>query len=152
MTHRPAAELIALMGSALERAAAQIGDLTRPVLDRVYRRHPEAADAFVRLSSGTITELEGRMVETTLFCLTKWIEEQAMVEIIIHDSLPHHAMTLGIDPVLFQSLAEETADIIIATIPADRGDEREAWVQVRLGLIGAMAKARASPMLARVAR
>lgn len=150
MTQRSAAERLVLMEAALERAAETIGDLTGPVIARLYRRCPEAAEAFARLGLGDTSELEGRMVTTTLFCLMQWIEEPVMIEVIIHDTLPHHCLTLGIHPTVFRALAEETADIIIETIPADRPDERAVWLQLRSALLGVVAEATADPHLARM--
>ena len=90
------------------------------------------------------------MVTTTLFCLMQWIEEPGMIEVIIHDTLPHHCLTLGIDPAVFRALAEETADVVIETIPADRPEERAVWLRLRGELLGVVAEAAGQPNLARL--
>lgn len=144
------ADRTALMEAALERAAELIGDITQPVMDRLYRRCPEARAAFVRLGLDRPDELAGQMVETSLYCLMSWLDEAPMIEIMLSESLPHHCITLGIAPELFRALAEETADIVIETIPADRPAERAVWGDIRDGVLGVIATAEASPLLARL--
>ena len=109
---------IALMEAALARAADEVGDLTQPVMDRLRRRCPDTEATFVRLGLGRPDQLAGQMVETALYCLMSWLDEEAPIRIMLHESLPHHCLTLGIEPELFRALAEETADLVIETIPA----------------------------------
>ena len=141
---------IALMEAALARAADEVGDLTQPVMDRLRRRCPDTEATFVRLGLGRPDQLAGQMVETALYCLMSWLDEEALIRVMLHESLPHHCLTLGIEPGLFRALAEETADLVIETIPATCPDERAVWDEIRAGVVGVIAAAAASPMLARL--
>jgi hypothetical protein len=142
---------IALMEAGLELVADRVGDITGPVVARLYRRCPAARASFVRLGLGRPDALAAQMVETTLHCLMSWPGDRAMVEITLRETLPHHCLTLGIAPAVFRALAEETAHLIIAAIPADCAAERAVWEDIRTGILGAIAEAERSPLIARAA-
>ncbi len=127
-----------LMNAALERCAERLGDVTEPVMRRYYALHPGGRAAFERWADGHLAQLEGSMVENTLFCLMTWLERPSEVQIILEQSLPHHHHTLEIPPTLFSQFVEVTADVVMETIPPGHGEERAVWADIRAGLVEAM--------------
>lgn len=124
----------ALLETSLERAAEEIGDITRPVIDLFYQRFPESREAFDRLWPGRRDTLEGEMTERTLYCLMQWFESPGEIEIMLMGSVPHHDATLQVRPEWFAGFIDATADVITATIPVDRTDEQEVWQELRAEL------------------
>lgn len=123
-----------LLETSLERAAEEIGDITKPVIDLFYTRFPNSREAFERLWPNHRANLEGEMVEQTLYCLMQWLDSRDEIEIILSGSVPHHNTTLQVPPQWFGGLIDATADVITATIPADRADEQAVWQELRAGL------------------
>lgn len=124
----------ALLESSLERAAEEIGDITKPVMDLYYQRFPNSREAFERLWPGRRDTLEGEMTERTLYCLMQWFDSPGEIEIMLMGSVPHHNATLQVRPEWFAGFIDATADVITATIPADRGDEQAVWQELRAEL------------------
>lgn len=63
-----------LLNAILERGAEQLGDITPLVMERFYRRFPEARETFRTLGAAYGAQLEGEMIERTLHCLMNWLE------------------------------------------------------------------------------
>jgi hypothetical protein len=132
----------ALLEAGLERAAEQVGDVTRPVMDRYYLRFPEARTAFEQLWPGKRQELEGEMVERVLYCLMTWFESPGEIEILMTGSVLHHNDTLRVPPDWFSGLIEETAEVIVETIPPANAPERAVWEELRRELHGLVEQSR----------
>ncbi|MCH7629820.1 MULTISPECIES: hypothetical protein [Novosphingobium] len=137
---------LVLLDTGLTRAAEALGDITPRVMQRLLARFPEAAQRFDSLCSWDRTpevraRLEGEMVEQALYCLMRWLESPQEVEIILYGSVPHHAETLDVPPAMFTGLLEAVCDEIIATIPADVGDELQLWQSLRADLVALIARA-----------
>jgi len=150
MSELTLAERMTLMETTLERAAEAVGDLTRPVRDRFYRRYPEAAASFHELGLGEPGPLEARMIESALFCLMHWLEESTVVKTLVDVYLPHHCITLNVREEWFQGMVEETADIVMETIPPEQAAEQAVWGEIRAGLIAAIADAASAPDMVRL--
>jgi hypothetical protein len=135
------AEKLALLNTSLERAADQLGDVTAPIMALYYRRYPEAEAAFERLSIGDKPQLEGGMVENTLYCAMTWLESQAEVEIMLWHTTPHHEHTLDIRLEWFTGFADALIDVIAQTIPPECRGELAVWEEIRTGLISTMTEA-----------
>jgi AcrR family transcriptional regulator len=121
----------ALLESSLERAAEALGDVTPQVMAAYYQRHPEARQRFDELLPGGGRRLEQEMVEQALYCLMEWYNAPAEIEIILTNTVPHHAETLGVRPQLFSELIAAVCDTIAATIPAHEAGERAVWRELR---------------------
>ena len=122
---------VSLMEAALTRAAEQVGDITGPVIERLYARCPASRAHFAELGSDKIGRLEADMVENTLFALMEWLTDGATIAINLGDTVPHHMAVLGIGVDAFAALVEETAGVVIDTIPTDRPAERAVWQRIR---------------------
>ncbi|HPU15403.1 MAG TPA: hypothetical protein PK808_04910, partial [Polymorphobacter sp.] len=83
-----------ILESILLRAADVVGDITAPVMARFYRDHADARACFDRLGNDDAAKLEAEMVETVLYCVMTWIERPSEIEIILNNTVPHHAETL----------------------------------------------------------
>jgi hypothetical protein len=127
----PAPDPVALMEAALTRTAEFVGDITAPVIARLYVRCPEARRRFVELGLDKVASLEAEMVENTLFALMNWLTDGPTIAIMLGDTVPHHMTTLEIELGHFTALVEETAGIVLDTIPADRPAERAVWERIR---------------------
>jgi hypothetical protein len=125
------AERVILLERSLDRAAAQIGDITGPVMSRYYQRHPEAIAAFDAHALGNRGALEGDMVERVLYCLMQWLESPGEIEMLLTGSVIHHNDTLQIPPTWFDELVKATADIIVETIPPQNSAEIAVWADLR---------------------
>lgn len=99
------------------RASEQLGDVTPHVMDLYYRAHPEVLECFERLSYGKRAQLEGIMVENSVYCLMRWFEDPSEVEILLSCSAVHHEETLKLSPVLYLDFIDATAAVIASTIP-----------------------------------
>lgn len=124
----------ALIEQILTRVADETGDITQPVMALYYRRLPGARQNFADHARGDLAQLEGEMVERTLYCLMTWFESPGEIEILLSGSVPHHQETLQVPPDYYAELIEATADIIEDHIPANQTAEREAWRELRLEL------------------
>ena len=122
---------VSLMEAALTRAAELVGDITAPVIERLYARFPASRAHFAELGSDKICRLEADMVENTLFALMEWLTDGATIAINLGDTVPHHMTVLRIEVAHFAALVEETAGVVINTIPADRPGERAVWQRIR---------------------
>lgn len=120
-----------LLDASLLRAAEQLGDITAPVVELFYSRHPECRRAFETLWPGRQNGLEGEMVERVLYCLMQWFESPGEIEIMLMGSVPHHAMTLKVDPAWYGGFLEAAIDVLTATIPPDCAAERAVWADLR---------------------
>ncbi len=117
--------------SVLSRAAEQLGDVTAPAMTRFYRRVPEALISFETHGLGKRAQLEGLMIENSLYCLMHWFESPGEVAILIEGSVPHHSDTLDVPPLWYAELLDATAEVIAGTIPAEALSEHEAWQELR---------------------
>jgi len=118
------------------RAAEQIGDVTAPTMDVWYSRYPEARAAFETHSLGDRTQLEGQMIENSVYCLMHWFKSPGEIEILLLNSVPHHHHTLHIPADWYGDLLDATAEVIAATIPADNTTELQIWNELRSDLRG----------------
>ncbi|MCW1383296.1 hypothetical protein OLX02_10720 [Novosphingobium sp. KCTC 2891] len=124
-----------LLEAGLERAAEQLGDITPQAMALLESRHPGAAAQFAALAAdGRAEALTGMMVEQTLYCIMQWLESRSEIEIILWGSVPHHAETLGIDPILFAGLFAATCDVITAAMTD--ADELALWARLKTDLVG----------------
>lgn len=127
----PSADRTALVEQILHRAAEQLGDVTAPVLAAYYERVPESKAAFEHHAGINRSQLEGEMVENSLYCLMSWFESPGEIEMLLAGSVPHHEETLQVPPHWYEALLEATAAVIAATIPADQHDELAVWRELR---------------------
>jgi len=123
-----------LLEASLERAAEAVGDITQPVMELFYRRFPEAGKSFEELWPGNRDKLEAEMVERALYCLMYWFQSPGEIEILLSGSVMHHNDTLKVPPEWYSGLIEATAEVIVATIPADQAGERAVWEELRRNL------------------
>jgi hypothetical protein len=126
----------ALLHSSLIRAAEALGDITAPVYALYYIRCPEARLRFDELGLGERTQLEGAMVQQTLYCLMYWFDSPGEIEIVLTSTIPHHIETLGVSGKMFTHLISAVCDTIIATIPAQEEHELAVWRELHADLIG----------------
>lgn len=141
MTDR--AEKLELLDRSLMRAAEAVGDITPLVMARYYARHPRAAASFEHHGQGRTAALEGEMVENCLYCLMHCMDRPTEIEILLENSVPHHHFTLEVPLDWYQGLVDATIDVIAKTVPADAGDERALWEEIRRRLSGVFAGCRA---------
>lgn len=127
-------ERTALVEQILLRAAEQLGDVTAPVLTAYYQRAPESKAAFEHHAGVNRSQLEGEMVENSLYCLMTWFESPGEIEMLLAGSVPHHEETLQVPPHWYEELLEATAGVIAATIPVDQSDELAVWDELRRDL------------------
>lgn len=125
-----AAEQTALVEQILTRAAEQIGDVTAPALERFYLHLPDARAAFETHGRGNRQQLEGEMVERTLYCLMYWFDSPGEVELVLTGSAIHHHDTLQVTLDWYSGLIDATADVIAETIPPENDAERSTWRQL----------------------
>ena len=116
---------------SLERLAEVGGDVTRPVLDAYYARHPDARASFEHHGLGHTAELEGRMVAESLYLLLTWIEDPATARIDHGTAIVHHNDSLHIPPRWYLGLLDAALDVLLRTVPEDSPDERALWIAIR---------------------
>lgn len=121
----------ALAERSMERFVDQVGDITRPVLDIYYARHPGTRESFVVQGMGDTAELEGRMVNAAAFMLLQWAEDPFSTQIAQGTTISHHHDTLLVGPQWYLGLFDAVLDVLLPTIPADAEDEREMWLEIR---------------------
>jgi len=121
---------LSLMDEVLMRASEQLGDITPHVMAVYYRSHPEALAHFERLAFGKRAQLEGIMVENSVYCLMKWLEERSEVEILLSGSLIHHEETLKLPPDLYMDFIDATAAVVSATIPKECASQHAVLYEV----------------------
>ena len=114
----------------LERAANEKGDITQQVMSRYYSQHPQAKEHFKRHSQFSWNNLEGEMVERSLYCFMYWAQSPGEIEFLLMGSVPHHADILGIPPDFYQGLIDATAAVIESTIPEENEDEKHIWTEM----------------------
>ena len=129
-----------LIHAVLERAAETLGDITPAVLARYHASHPEARACFMHHEQSDYAKLEAEMVSEALFCLMKWPESPAEVEIILLTTIPHHADTLQVPPDLFGGLINAVSETVANSIPADAPLEAAAWAELHHSLAGVVAE------------
>ncbi len=132
----------ALVEQTLTRAGEELGDITPAVMELFYRRFPQAAAMFDHHGGHRRDRLEAEMVEQAVYCLMTWLDAPAEVEIVLAGSVPHHNDTLQVPADIYQGLLHSTAEVIGASIPAQRVAEREAWAGLCAGLDNAIANGR----------
>jgi hypothetical protein len=128
------ADKVALIEDILNRAAEKIGDITEPALQRYYQRCPEARASFEAHARGNQAQLEGQMVENSLYVLMSILAAPGETEILLGGSVLHHHDTLRVPPKWYGDLIEATADVVADTIPPENTAEQEAWSQARAEL------------------
>jgi len=131
-----------LVETTLYRAAETIGDITGPVMKRYYERFPHAREMFEHHAGATIHTLEGEMVNQALYCLMSWYRSQAEVEIVLLNSVPHHADTLEVPPEAYRGLLQTTAEVIGDSIPGENVEELVAWRGLCDGLFAVIEQSR----------
>ena len=127
-----------VFATTLERAANALGDLNPALMERLYRRFPEAREAFVRHGLGNPAKLEAAMVDATLYCVMQWLERPSEVRLIFADQVPHHCETLQIEREWFAGLVEELVLLIASTVPSDKPDQQALCTEIATGLCGAI--------------
>lgn len=137
-----AQEKLELLDSSLMRAADLLGDITPHVFERFYQVFPEALERFEELSLHQRPDLEGQMIEQSLYCLMQWFESPDTVRIIVVGTLPHHVETLNVSMDSFAGLMDAICDVIVATIPADQPGEHAIWAELRAAMHGLFAEGR----------
>jgi hypothetical protein len=120
-----------LAQASLERLAEVGGDITRPVLDAYYARHPDARASFEHHGLGETAVLEGRMVAESMYLLLTWIEDPATARIDHGTAIVHHNDSLDIPPRWYLGLVDAALEVLLHTIPAAASDERALWLAVR---------------------
>lgn len=136
-------EKAALIDDILMRAAEQIGDVTVPAMEAFYRRHPEALAVFESLSRGWREQLEGQMIENSVYCLMRWFEAPGEITVMLQESVPHHHETLQVPADWYRDLIEFTAELIAKTIPAENVAEQAVWSAARQELCKVIESGRA---------
>ncbi|MFA5632615.1 MAG: hypothetical protein WC997_13985 [Porticoccaceae bacterium] len=126
------AEKMEIVEKILSRAADQLGDVTTPSMENYYRRFPDAGAAFENHSRhGDRAQLEGLMIENSLYCLMYWFESPSEIKIMLEDSVPHHDETLHVTPEWYKELIDATAEVIATTIPRENNQELAVWNELR---------------------
>lgn len=128
----------ALLETALERAADQLGDPTVPVMAAFYARFPEARASFEHHWPGKADRLEAEMVGNAVYFIMTWFDRRSEVEITFGSSVPHHHHTLAVPAAWYEGLIVAAVDVLAATCPDDAADEAEMWQVLRAGLIRAV--------------
>ena len=121
------------MDALLGRAAELLGDLRQPVMNRFYRRFPEALAVFETKSAGHRETLEGQMVAQTLWCLMTWVERPIEIRIVLHTTVPHHAAALQVPAPLFAGFIDAVVETIGGTIPPRRRRRGRCWIPSTMG-------------------
>lgn len=116
---------------SMERLLEKRGDITRPVLDIYYARHPGTRESFVEHGMGDTAELEGRMVTAAAFMLLQWAEDPFSTRIAQGTTISHHHDTLLVGPQWYLGLFDAVLDVLLGTIPADAPEERTMWLEIR---------------------
>lgn len=127
---------LALVETALDRAGAQLGDITPLVMARFLARCPDAQASFVHHWPHNPERLAAEMVDNALYCAMTWFERKSEIEILIQSSVPHHTDSLGIPAQWYAELLGATVDVLAETCPAEAEEEAAMWVQLRAALTG----------------
>lgn len=125
----------ALAERSMERLVEQVGDITGPVLDIYYARHPGTRQSFVHHGMGDTAELEGRMVTATAFMLLQWASDPYSTRIEQGTTIVHHNDTLVIGPQWYVGLVDAVLQVLHETIPPEADDERSVWQEVRREIV-----------------
>ncbi len=110
---------IAALEASLATAADTIGDITQPTLELFYQQYPEAKAVFIRHGQEKTQALETSMVDAALYCLMNWFQNPIEIEIILQETVPHHANVLDIAPELFAGLMSAVIDTVASVIPPE---------------------------------
>lgn len=121
----------ALAERSMERLVEKLGDITRPVLESYYQRHPGTRESFVEHGMGDTTELEGRMVTAAAFMLLQWAEDPFSTRIAQGTTISHHHDTLLVGPQWYLGLFDAVLDVLLPTIPDEAEEERSMWLEIR---------------------
>jgi hypothetical protein len=128
---------LAMVEDILFRAAEDIGDITAPVMENFYHRSEGGRELF-ELHSRHMDQLEGLMVEQSLYCLMQWFKSPVEIEILLSETVPHHKETLKIPTSAYKDLVLATADIIASSIPAGNSVETAVWTELCEQLVDAV--------------
>lgn len=131
-----------LLENTLERAAAQLGDITEPVIARYYQEHPAAEKSFREHGLGNTRKLEAEMVESVVYCIMNWLERPQEIRIMFGSTVPHHEDTLRVSSDWFTGLVNAAAYVIGDTIPSAKHDERLVLQEIHAGLTNVVEEAR----------
>lgn len=124
-----------LIERCIEIAAETVGDITRPVIEHYYRNYPGIAPIFDELSYGEPEQLEGSMVETTLYCLMMWYERPVEIRTMLAETVPHHSHTLNVPLDAQVGFLESVVAIIAGSLPVTASAERNALEELRDELV-----------------
>lgn len=128
---------LAMVEDILFRAAEHIGDITEPVMENFYKRSEGGRELF-ELHSRHMNQLEGLMVEQSVYCLMQWFKSPGEIEILLHDTVPHHKDVLNIPTRAYKDLLLATADIIAGSIPGRNNVEKALWTELCEQLLNAV--------------
>lgn len=120
--------------SILERAAAELGDITPLVLSDFYSLHPGSRELFGHHGGQNMSRMEADMVESALYCLMTWFDRPAEIEIMFTHTIPHHEM-LDIPVEQFAGLLESTLRVLGETLPADDSRGARIWNELETSLL-----------------
>ena len=120
----------ALIETSFYRAAECLGDITPNVVELYYQRFPAARERFEALSCDNRRQLEGEMVEQTVYCMLQYHEAPTEIDIVFFSTLPHHVETLQIPLRFFTGFLDCVTDVVKATIPPDHHDELSAMEEL----------------------
>jgi len=126
-----AVDAVAHVDAILMRAAEQVGDLTQPAMAGFYLRFPEAKPVFDEFNRGWMGQLEGQMIENSVYCLMRWCEAPGEIEVMLLGSVSHHQATLHVPADWYGGLIEATAEVVGDTIPVENAAEQKVWAALR---------------------
>ncbi|QKG71993.1 hypothetical protein [Erythrobacter mangrovi] len=125
-----------LVERSLTRLAERRGDVTDPVLQAFYARHPDARASFEHHGLGHMRELEGRMVAESVFLLLQWVEDPATARIDQGTAIVHHNDTLLVPSRWYLGMVDAALEVLFESLPAEAADERDMWLAVRADYAG----------------
>lgn len=59
-----------------------------------------------------------------------WFVSPGEVSVLLRGTAFGHFDTLGISPAIFAGMFDAVREIVVETIPPDRGDERAVWAEM----------------------
>jgi hypothetical protein len=131
--------------TSLERVADDVGDITRPLIDRFYAVYPDARAAFSAPGLGSREKLEAEMVGNFLYFVMTWFERPGEIRHLLYTSIPHHAAALGVSADWYRGFIDCGIDLIIDALGdgVTAGTDRAAWEDMRAGIADAIKAAEA---------
>lgn len=128
-----------LLESALERVAAQQGDIAAAAMARFYAACPDAQASFEKHWPGRAERLEAEMVGNALYFVMTWYERRSEVAITLGTSVPHHHSTLDVPVEWYGALLGAVIDELAIATPAEANEERAMWHDLHAELMQAVA-------------